>query len=229
MQKAVIWKYSKWRTIKYYIQPKYRNLNDMKNLLFVTSIFSALAIFSCCVPIAIVPVNKQSLVLQPLRDIIEVEGVPKFFNMSSISFGKEPIPVEDISKAVGFFYMMWEERYGDKDQILLRNLNFLTIISSDEIIQLERGVYDTDGVWFPGKVKVVGLTYTPIHIWIWIDPSHKISDTSLIHELVHVAILSSNGGISGDADHEGNLEPYWTKDHTMFIDVVNQAIKDNGK
>lgn len=157
---------------------------------------------------------------------MSVTTIPELYNGQSISLSKEPISTEDLSVAVRFFYTVWESEYGDPDSNLFNVLNFITIISTDEEMNVS-DIYDKDGTHYSEKVPIVGLTFSPTTVWIWIDPSHKVSDSSLVHELVHVALWVQKG--DGDADHEGGIIEAWTKQHSELIDIVNQILKDHGK
>ena len=194
----------------------------MKNVLFIIAIIAALLTFSCCVPVQEQTKEERA----PVRNFISVHDIPSYLNATSIALGEEEIPPNDLSRAIRFFYAMWIDKYGDEDEKLLTNLNFLTVISSDEMMEVSSGAFWVDGSPIVEKTRVVGLTWSPTRIWIWIDPSHKISDTSLIHELIHVALWSANG-TTGDIDHEGDKEVYWTDEHTMFIEIANLVLKNN--
>ena len=70
--------------------------------------------------------------------------------------------------------------------------------------------------------EVVGLALTPTMIWVRANEKY-ISDTSFVHELVHVALWALNGG--ADADHEGDEYSGWTPKHTRFIHRTNARLR----
>jgi len=53
----------------------------------------------------------------------------------------------------------------------------------------------------------------------------RLYDTSLVHELVHVAIYAKTNGEHGDPDHEGTKYQGWTKEHTKFIKETNSVLE----
>ena len=53
-----------------------------------------------------------------------------------------------------------------------------------------------------------------------------IGTTSLVHELVHIALWSTPPHYKPDTDHEGHKFKGWTKEHTSFIYDVNWKIMD---
>ena len=71
--------------------------------------------------------------------------------------------------------------------------------------------------------QVIGLALTPSVLWAHVGDTGNISDTALVHELVHLALWSSVG--SPDADHEGRKHRGWARKHTEFILEVNSLLK----
>ena len=53
----------------------------------------------------------------------------------------------------------------------------------------------------------------------------RLYDTSLVHELVHVAIYALHHGEHGDPDHEGDKYTGWTSEHTDFIKETNNILE----
>ena len=73
------------------------------------------------------------------------------------------------------------------------------------------------------KGKINGMTLSPTYIWLYTKQYKRASATSLVHELVHVA-LWSQGCKNGDPDHEGDIYVCWTKKHTKFINHLNKLL-----
>ena len=80
--------------------------------------------------------------------------------------------------------------------------------------------YDTRGRLVK-NAEAFGLAIAPTIIWVKAD-SRWISETSLVHELVHVALWAKNG--TPDPDHEGHQVKGWTPKHTGFIARVNRKL-----
>jgi hypothetical protein len=154
--------------------------------------------------------------------VIVIEKVPLFDQMYSVSEPESKIAVKKIAAATATFYIEWITNYGDVNDKILDNLDNLSILWGSEL-QVVENVYDVNGVFMP-KGYASGLAYGPQLIWVWAEDG-KISQTSFIHELVHVALWSHNS--HGDADHEGNEKVLWTKHHTQFIDNVNELLRES--
>jgi hypothetical protein len=70
------------------------------------------------------------------------------------------------------------------------------------------------------NATVIGLTQSSSLVWVWQGYGHKISESSLIHELIHLSLRALNG--HGDFDHEGTKRDGWTAEHTkMIIEAKN--------
>ena len=83
--------------------------------------------------------------------------------------------------------------------------------------------YDIDGEKIEANRNIIGLVEGKHMIWVWQGYGHKISESALIHELVHLALLAKNG--SADSDHEGHKHRGWTKRHTNMIIEARQMLR----
>jgi len=119
------------------------------------------------------------------------------------------------------FYHHWVNRFGDEDLIVKDALENLMIEWSKKKKTVKKG-FSLDGK--PRKnVTVTGITKTKSYIWVWEGYYHKISESSLIHELVHVALRAKNG--HGDSDHEGSKYEGWTTDHSAMILEAKETLR----
>ena len=82
--------------------------------------------------------------------------------------------------------------------------------------------YNIDGVRLKNPV-VVGLAISPTILWAHVGDTGYVSDTSLVHELVHLALWAING--HADADHEGNNHGGWTSKHSRFVRELNSLLR----
>jgi len=127
----------------------------------------------------------------------------------------------EVAWAMVVFYVKWVEEFGDTEGKIQQALNTLLI----EWDYKERTVglaYTSKGKLIE-NVKVTGLAINPSMIWVQTGATGKISDTSFVHELVHIALWADNGG--PDSDHEGSVYPGWKPKHTQFIQDLNKALK----
>ena len=119
------------------------------------------------------------------------------------------------------FYDEWVHRFGDTGGVVDSALANLEIVWSSES-RVEKNIYGLDGTFYE-ESEVHGLFNTsPVGLWIYAPQGVVISDTSLIHELVHMALFVTNS--DADADHEGGIYPGWTSQHTLLIDVVKAQL-----
>ena len=70
---------------------------------------------------------------------------------------------------------------------------------------------------------IIGITKSDSVIWVWQGYDHKISESSFIHELVHVALRAKYG--HGDSDHEGNKYDGWTSRHSEMILEAKESLR----
>jgi hypothetical protein len=122
---------------------------------------------------------------------------------------------DNIAWSLLIFYELWEAEFGDiggKVKNALQQLQITWGAESRVVIN----VYSIQGE-FLETAEVTGLVESRHSIWV--AAAADISDTALIHELVHISLIHSCG--SADADHEGDEYPCWSPYHSMFIDHVN--------
>lgn len=153
-----------------------------------------------------------------------VQELP-MFDFAYVAGGLEDkISPNDLAVAMAIFYLSWEEEFGDPQRKILHNLNNINILMDSKQEEV-RNCYDIEGNFLP-IAYANGLTYNPQTIWIW-SADLKVSNTSFIHELVHVALWTENED-NGDPDHEGPKYMPWSKRHTEFIKEINELLKKMG-
>ena len=126
---------------------------------------------------------------------------------------------KDITYAIIVFEDEWTKAFG-KSVALNIALNNLFV----EISEADKSVtgYTVTGTKYV-NAPIIGLTRTPRWIWVYSKPGKFLCQTSLVHELVHVAIWSHKV-TDGDPDHEGDKYSGWTDKHTAFIASVNETL-----
>ena len=138
--------------------------------------------------------------------------VPFFNRTAQIVPSCARYPKHKTAIALMVFYQQWVEHFGDEHRLVRDMLNDTVIEWSNEkkIIKKAYGLYGKK----VENVRIVGLAKPGNYIWLWTGYG-KISETSLIHELVHQALRATTG--IGDADHEGDKFPGWTWEHSSMI------------
>lgn len=149
--------------------------------------------------------------------------VPGFSNMWHITSNCSHFSREKVSMSISFFYHRWVAEFEDTDRRLLRMLNDLMIEWSYQKKLVSGYTLNGDKI---NSSPALGLVLTLGMIWINVNNKSRICETSLIHELVHLALISQ--GYRGDADHEGNIHPGWYTKHTIFINTLNTLLCEFG-
>ena len=129
--------------------------------------------------------------------------------------------------AFSVFYIEWSVKFGDENNTVKNALDELMVEYNSYQKKISR-IYSIDGEYRPGPTVINGLTSENgkyIFVWSGTMPG-RLYDTSLVHELVHVAIYAYHGGEHGDPDHEGPQYPGWTAEHTEFIKDTNRILED---
>ncbi len=166
------------------------------------------------------------ITLDPIPDCDENRGFPQtnplpgFRNAKHVQFSCDYYEKDHVAWVMYIFYDLWEKEFGDEDESLRAALDNLKIVWGKDAKEVSR-VYDMDGN-FLEKAVVAGLMESDECIWVWAE-DEDLSETSLVHELVHIALSHTCG--DADADHEGLEYPCWDERHTRFIDDINQVLK----
>lgn len=120
------------------------------------------------------------------------------------------------------FYRAWKKKFGDPEDRVKNALNSAEIVWSSKRRVVEKA-YDLDGNLLH-KVVVAGLYEGSGKMWVYTSKKeiNKLSETALVHELMHLALDAAHG--SADPDHTGPKPPLWKSEHTKFIDSINRKI-----
>ena len=146
--------------------------------------------------------------------------IPGFNQAWQVVEDCDEFPVEKVSVALVFFYFEWRKSFGDHDRIIERALdNIMIEWSSDDRFT---SAYDVTGQYIE-DASVVGLALTPSVIWVKIRDVKLICKTSLVHELVHIAIWAKKK-TDADPDHLGPKFAGWSVDHSALIQKVNNQL-----
>jgi len=129
---------------------------------------------------------------------------------------------KDVDKAIQLFYTEWSNEF-EHNEALKTALENVRVEFAQEKMHVKGG-FRMDGTPFPPEgLPCWGLTRSVDHVQVWIrEPPYKIGKTSLVHELIHVALKVTKK--TYDADHLGNKYKAWTKKHTKFIKALNAKL-----
>jgi|TARA_R110000824_G_scaffold169788_1_gene346956 hypothetical protein len=146
--------------------------------------------------------------------------IPVFENAWQVVENCGEYPAEATAIAMIFFYYEWRKTFGDVTGEVESALRELMVEWSTA--RKTASAYDIGGVYIK-DASVSGLAISKSVIWVKVRPGKLICNTSLVHELVHIAIWSHKK-TGGDADHLGPKYTGWSVDHSMLIQKVNNQL-----
>jgi len=152
----------------------------------------------------------------------EMINLPHSKNAWQIKDSNDVPDPDRISRSIVIFHRMWKEKFGDRRGQVKESLDNLMIEwSTEEKVLLNAGRDNQGRLVKRGRAK--GMTLGPTYIWLRTTQYKRVFATSLIHELVHVALWAQECK-GGDPDHEGDKYVCWTKEHTKFIVYLNKIL-----
>lgn len=158
-------------------------------------------------------------------------AIPGYANAAQTNSTCDHFDPNETSLAMFLFYLHYTREFGDEQLLVSRWLHNLTVVWTDQIIELNGTGYRVDGTRGRSNTAL-GLTTsqgTLIKVYtrrrISLTDRKRIWKTSFIHELLHVAINAENNGEHGDPDHEGPKWSGWTNRHTDFIHKMNMVLR----
>lgn len=135
------------------------------------------------------------------------------------------------------FVEEWQKQFGAKNnEELYQFLKKVHVEFTKEKIGISGGYYES-GERIPASknIKCLGVVVSDEHIKVWVRESpHRISKTSLVHELVHLSLRYQNRHSDEDVnklydpDHLGDKYNGWTKEHSNFIRKINELLLTRG-
>jgi len=157
--------------------------------------------------------------------------IPGYANAAQSNSTCDHFDPNETSLAMFLFYVHYKEDFGDEYQLVAKWMHNLTVVWTDQKIEMSGTGYRVDGTRGTARTAY-GLTTSQgrlIKVFTRrrtsLTDKKKIWKTSLVHELLHVAINAENNGRHGDPDHEGSKWSGWTKRHTDFIHKMNMVLK----
>ena len=146
--------------------------------------------------------------------------IPFFENASQVMPNCQTYPKHQTALAFFIFYHKWTEHFGDRDYAV-RGMMEKVMIRWDVNKKVSKIGYSLDGEPFDNR-KIIGRVESDTVTWVWQGYNHKISQSALFHELVHLALRAKNG--TADPDHEGPKYRGWTSLHSFMIIECKQMM-----
>ena len=162
----------------------------------------------------------KSSVCDPEGTFPQMIIIPFFEKASQIVPNCQTYPKHKTALALFVFYSKWTEYFGDSDYAI-RGMLQRVMIKWDVTKKTSKRGYKLNGEAFKDH-KILGRVESDNIIWVWQGYHHEISQSALIHELVHLALRAKNG--HGDADHEGSKYRGWTSLHSVMIIECKQML-----
>jgi len=156
----------------------------------------------------------------PEKPFPQMVMIPFFENASQIVPNCQTYPKHQTALAFFVFYHKWTEYFGDRDYAV-RGVLEKVMVRWDVDKKVSKRGFSLDGEPFVNRT-IIGRVETESLTWVWQGYNHKISQSALIHELVHMALRAKHG--SADPDHEGHKYRGWTRMHTNMIVEAKQML-----
>ena len=166
------------------------------------------------------PIYKNSF-CDPNKSFPQLVMIPFFEHASQIVPNCQTYPKHKTALALFIFYHKWEEYFGDRDYAVRGMLEKVMIQWDTEKKVSKRG-FNLKGEPFENR-NIIGRVETDSMTWVWQGYDHKISQSALFHELVHMALRAKNG--TADPDHEGTKYRGWTQMHSVMIIESKQMLR----
>jgi len=160
-------------------------------------------------------------VCQPDEPFPQMIVLPFLKRATQIVPNCDTYPKHKTALAVMIFYHHWLKDFGDNDLKVKKALEKVMITWGLEKRTMKKS-YNIKGE-SNKNTTVVGITKSNSVVWIWQGYDHKISESSLTHELVHIALRAKYG--HGDSDHEGIKYDGWTLRHTEMILEAKKSLR----
>ena len=166
----------------------------------------------------------KSSVCDPDKSFPQMILIPFFENASQIVPNCQTYPKHQTALAFFVFYHKWTEYFNDNDYAVRGMLQKVMVEWGMEKKISKRG-FNLKGQPFKNRV-IIGRVESSTMTWVWKGYNHKISESALMHELVHLALKAKNG--TADPDHEGSKYRGWTYAHSLMIDECKQMLRAFG-
>lgn len=162
----------------------------------------------------------KNSVCDPEGEFPQMIIIPFFEEASQIVPNCQTYPKHKTALALFIFYHKWTEYFGDNN-MAVRGMLERIMIQWDTNKKVSKKGYSLNGKAFENH-NILGRVESESMIWVWEGYHHEISQSALIHELVHVALRAKNG--TPDPDHEGSKYRGWTAAHSAMIIECRQML-----
>mgnify|MGYP003628157298 FL=1 len=163
----------------------------------------------------------KTSVCDPRKPFPQMVIIPFFKNAVQIVPNCQTYSKDKTALSLMVFYHNWLRWFSDEDLVVKKMLEKVMIEWDTKKRTVKRG-YSLKGE-LKRNITVTGVARSNTVIWVWEGYFHKIAESSLMHELVHLALRAKYG--HGDSDHEGNEYSGWTVDHSAMILEAREMLR----
>jgi len=146
--------------------------------------------------------------------------IPFFEEASQIVPNCQTYPKHQTALAFFIFYHKWTEYFDDRNYAV-RGMLEKVMVRWDIEKKISKKGYKLNGERFEDH-NIIGRVESNTVTWVWQGYNHRISQSALFHELVHLALMAKNG--TADPDHEGPKYRGWTPLHSSMIIECKQML-----
>ena len=164
----------------------------------------------------------KSSVCDPEKPFPQMVIIPFFENASQIVPNCRTYPKHQTALAFFIFYHKWTEYFGDSNYAV-RGMLEKVMVRWDTEKKVSIKGYSLNGEPFENR-NIIGRVESNSTTWVWQGYNHRISQSALFHELVHLSIRAKYGE-HGDPDHEGSKYRGWTAAHSVMIIEAKQMLR----
>jgi hypothetical protein len=163
----------------------------------------------------------KSSVCDPEKPFPQMILIPFFERASQIVPNCQTYPKHQTALAFFIFYHKWTEYFSDRDYAV-RGMLEKVMVQWDINKKVGKKGYDLEGKPYEDR-NIIGRVESNTMTWVWQGYNHRISQSALFHELVHLALRAKYG--TGDPDHEGTKYRGWTAAHSVMIIEAKQMLR----
>ena len=164
----------------------------------------------------------KNSVCKPDEKFPQIVMIPFFESATQLVEDCKTYPKHKTALAMMIFYHKWQEYFGDSDYSVKNTLNKTMIKWGKNVRALDANGFDLEGEPLTHAL-IAGLTESKTVVWVWQGKHGKISETSLMHELVHISLGASVGNF--DPDHEGGKYYGWSPAHSVMIEEAKDMLR----
>ena len=159
------------------------------------------------------------------KDDIQMLKIPGFELSYIIVRDCFSAPREKVSIAMMVFLDVWKKHHSQFSYEEVEDQLNQTLVEFSDQTRLVNA-YDRDGNYIQ-NASANGLTITKGMVWVKLQPGQLLCESSLAHELIHVAIWT-NKKTDADPDHLGTKYAGWDQTKELVLQETNRRLCELG-